>query len=127
MRAFKEATSELQLPVGGINTHGTGTFYNDAMEMTAMRSCWQQNVPPFHSVKGAIGHCLGAAGVIEAAIAVRSLQEGYLPPTVGLATNEDASLPVSGSRPLPLLSPSILSCNAGFGGINAAILLSAAP
>ena len=53
------------------------------MEIKAFRQTWGDSVP-FHSVKGAIGHCLGAAGVIEAAIALKSLEAGLIPPTVGL-------------------------------------------
>ncbi|MBU0480825.1 MAG: beta-ketoacyl synthase [Proteobacteria bacterium] len=106
---------------GGINAHGTGTTYNDAMEMRAFSDLWSGTIP-FHSVKGAIGHTLGAAGVIEAAIAVRSLEAGVLPPTVGLEESEDG-MNVSGEDALPLTGPSVLSTNSGFGGINAALLL----
>ncbi|MBU0729372.1 MAG: beta-ketoacyl synthase, partial [Proteobacteria bacterium] len=109
--------------IGAINAHGTGTPYNDAMEMRAFKELWPA-IPTFHSVKGAIGHCLGAAGIIEAAIAIRSLQEGFIPPTVGHVTSEPDVSGVSGSRSLELLYPSILSCNSGFGGINAAVLFS---
>ena len=121
-RVFFEATKENRIQVGGVNAHGTGTFYNDAMEITAIRSFWKTDSPPIHSVKGAIGHCLGAAGVIEAAIAVLSLHKEQIPPTVGLKQPEIEILPISGAKLLPLSCPSILSCNAGFGGINAGIL-----
>lgn len=121
IRALQQATAHGSLPVGGVNAHGTGTIYNDAMEILAFTRVWQQP-PPAHSVKGAIGHCLGAAGVIEAALAIRSLQAGVLPPTVGLREAESVQVPLSGSEPLPLRHPSVLSCNSGFGGINAAIL-----
>lgn len=121
-RVLLEATDGGKVMVGGINAHGTGTRYNDAMELSAMRSIWK-TIPPVHSVKGAIGHCLGAAGVIEASIGIMSLQEKQIPPTVGYKIGEDDDLAISGSKPLPLKSSSILSCNAGFGGINAGILL----
>lgn len=123
IRTLRQATANGQKKVGGINAHGTGTSYNDAMELLAFSRVWESS-PPVHSVKGAIGHCLGAAGVIEAAIAVRSLAEGVLPPTVGLRRGENAAIPMHGSTPLPLIAPSVLSCNSGFGGINAALLFS---
>ncbi|MFZ5797822.1 MAG: beta-ketoacyl synthase N-terminal-like domain-containing protein [Desulfobulbaceae bacterium] len=118
------ATGNGTVAVGGINAHGTGTRYNDAMEMTAFLGQWPKP-PPIHSVKGALGHCLGAAGVIEAAIALRSLQSGHLPPTIGHAGGEFPDAPISGTAVLPLTCPTVLSCNSGFGGINAGILLAA--
>jgi len=117
-----QATRNGKLPVGAINAHGTGTIYNDAMELTAFRRAWD-DLPPLHSVKGAIGHTLGAAGVIEAAIAVRSLREGFIPPTIGYRSGDVPAEKISGTATLPLSSPAIFSCNSGFGGINAGILL----
>ena len=111
---------------GAINAHGTGTIYNDAMELTAFSKMWPGMIPPFHSVKGAIGHCLGAAGLIEAAVAVKSLAQGVIPPSTGFEEANDpfaAQINISGSRQLKLENPSILSCNSGFGGINAGILI----
>ncbi|MFP3982321.1 MAG: beta-ketoacyl synthase N-terminal-like domain-containing protein [Desulfurivibrionaceae bacterium] len=110
--------------VGAVNAHGTGTVYNDAMEMVAMDSLFEGGVP-IHSVKGSIGHTLGAAGVIEAALAVKALREGKIPPTAGLAVPEKEHWPVSGVREQALQYPSILTCNSGFGGINAALLIEA--
>ncbi len=107
---------------GGINAHGTGTYYNDAMELLAFNTIWQ-SPPPVCSVKGTIGHCLGAAGVIESCISLKSLEIGCLPPTCGLQTPEqNAEEMVSGSSPLKLKNQSVLTCNSGFGGINAALL-----
>lgn len=120
--ALKQTLKDETLPIGAIHAHGTGTRYNDAMELVA----YDQIAPPLtpiHSIKGALGHCLGAAGVIEAAIAVKSLAHGMIPPTPGLLIPEETKIAMSGTTAFPLRSPSILSCNAGFGGINAAILL----
>ncbi len=121
--AIMAATSNGKIKVGGINAHGTGTRFNDAMELFAFRTLWQ-NQPVFHSVKGAIGHCLGAAGVIEAALAIKSLATGTIPPTVGLENPDPEAFNISGNEILPLSDPTVLSCNSGFGGINAAVVLS---
>ncbi len=107
--------------MGGVNAHGTGTLFNDAMELLVFKEkC--KNLP-LCSVKGAIGHSLGAAGVIEALLSVKSLQNNFLPPTVGLTTPAEGGALLSGKECLPLAHPSIVSCNSGFGGINAAIYL----
>ena len=42
----------------------------------------KESVPPVSSTKGQIGHCLGAAGAIEAVISIMAMQEGILPPTI---------------------------------------------
>jgi hypothetical protein len=121
---IRQATGSGAIAVGAVNAHGTGTRYNDAMEMTAFLDCWQ-DPPPVHSVKGALGHCLGAAGVIEAAIAVRSLAAERIPPTVGFDRSEFPRARISGTTALPIAGRTVLSCNSGFGGINAGILFAA--
>lgn len=122
IRTIKQTMSCISVQPGGINAHGTGTFYNDAMELLAFNSIWH-SPPPICSVKGTIGHCLGAAGVIESCLSIKSLETGYLPPTSGLISpEENAEKIISGTSPLKLQNLSILSCNSGFGGINAALL-----
>ncbi len=122
--ALEQATGGIKTEVGGINAHGTGTIHNDAMELVAFSKVFNATPPlPVCSVKGAIGHCLGAAGVIEIALSLKSLNDNVLPPTVGLITAADSTVALAGKSTLPLLYPSILSCNSGFGGINAAVLL----
>lgn len=124
LAAINQATCFGKHEVGGINAHGTGTRFNDAMELFAFSSFWRQS-PPIHSVKGAIGHCLGAAGVIECALALKSLESGCLPPTAGFRRTGGGDANISGGKTLALRAPSVLSCNSGFGGINAAVLLCA--
>lgn len=109
-------------PVGGINAHGTGTLFNDAMELRAFDELCQK-ATPLCSVKGALGHSLAASGLVEVVLSVKSLEEGVLPPTVGLELAESSSCVVSGSEALPLVGKSILTTNSGFGGINAGLLL----
>ena len=62
-------------------------------------------------------------GVIEAALALQALAAGMIPPTVGLLEAEPGSGLVSGRQAHSFSHPSILSCNSGFGGINAAVRL----
>lgn len=120
--AFEQITQNSNKGIGGINAHGTGTVYNDAMELLVFSKMCEQYMPVC-SVKGALGHSLGAAGVIEALISVRSLEHSILPPTAGLNTASESSCKLSGEDSLQLLSPTVLSCNSGFGGINAGLLL----
>jgi len=121
-RALALCTADGQKKVGAVNAHGTGTKFNDAMEIKAFREALPPGTP-YHSVKGVIGHTLGAAGVIEVALAVQTLAAGVIPPTVGLREPEPDSGRLSGHDAQLLLHPAILSCNSGFGGINAAVRL----
>jgi len=114
--------SDEKLVIGAINGHGTGTGYNDAMEMLVFdQKCGPST--PFCSVKGALGHSLAAAGLIEVILSLKSLEEMILPPTVGLVDPGTDRTNVSGAKSLEITHPSILSCNSGFGGINAGVYL----
>lgn len=119
---LKQVIHRSKVPIGGINAHGTGTIYNDAMELLAFKKVLDAPVP-ICSIKGSIGHCLGASGVIETVLSLKSLKNNILPPTVGLVEPADDTMLLSGDTSLHLGYPTVLSCNSGFGGINAAILL----
>jgi 3-oxoacyl-[acyl-carrier-protein] synthase II len=107
--------------VAAISAHGTGTVYNDAMELTAFRELFGARPVPLHSVKGALGHTLGAAGGIETALALKSLATGIVPPTAGCAEPEGEAQ--VGNRAVSFAGDFILATNSGFGGINAALIL----
>jgi len=109
--------------IAAVNAHGTGTIYNDFMELTAFRKLFGERSVPLYSVKGAIGHTLGAAGGIEVALGLKALATQTVPPTVGLMEPMDgaASLVSRGPRPFP--GDCLLTTNSGFGGINAALIL----
>jgi 3-oxoacyl-[acyl-carrier-protein] synthase II len=109
--------------VGGISAHGTGTVYNDLMELTAFRTVFGDRRLPVHSVKGAIGHTLGAAGGIEIAIGVKSLRERVVPPTVGLLDPEELGEGWLSGGSQQLDGRYLLSTNSGFGGVIAAVIL----
>ncbi len=104
-------------------THGTGTIYNDAMELTAIDSIFGKKNFPVFSIKGAIGHTLGAAGGIETALCGICLKEKNILPTIGLKEPEERAK----GRIMPVtqefLGNNILTSNSGFGGVNASILL----
>jgi 3-oxoacyl-[acyl-carrier-protein] synthase II len=79
--------------IGYINAHGTSTPANDSIETLAIKRVFGLRGfanPPVSSSKSMIGHTLGAAGAIEAAITVLALQRGVLPPTINLETPDPA-------------------------------------
>lgn len=67
-----------------VNSHGTGTPFNDAMEATAIRAALGHSTDPLVvSTKGYVGHTLGAAGATEAVFVLQSLVDGWVPASVG--------------------------------------------
>jgi 3-oxoacyl-[acyl-carrier-protein] synthase II len=107
-----------------VNAHGTGTPYNDAMELKALRSVFGAACPPMSGAKGMLGHTLGAAGVVETILCVLAMQERLLPGTPRLkaaAEGAPASL-VREPRSVNRLDH-VLKLNVGFGGINGALVL----
>lgn len=108
--------------VAAINAHGTGSVYNDAMELAAFATMFD-SLPPFHSVKGATGHTMGACGAIEAIVGLCSLEHQCVPPTVGLEDPEPGARGRVSSQAQPFAGDCLLATNSGFGGINAALIL----
>lgn len=109
--------------IAAIGAHGTGTVFNDLMELKAFRQVFEGRRVPMHSVKGSIGHTLGAAGGIEILLGFKSLSTGTVPPTVGFENPEDGAESLVSSEPQPVAGNYLLSTNSGFGGVNAAIVL----
>lgn len=107
-----------------INAHATATLFNDQMESVALDRAGLTSIP-VNGLKGYYGHTMGAAGVLETIVSARTLQDGYALPTRGFAEPgvsghvnviaEEKSVPQGDKTLLKLLS--------GFGGCNAALLL----
>lgn len=123
MRRALEDAGQQPGAIDYVNLHGTGTTYNDAMECAAVRRVFGDAVP-CSSTKPMTGHCLGAAGAIEAALCWLALRRGRgMPPHV--AGNADPAI-----APFPLPAPgngeplhTVLSNSFAFGGSNAALVL----
>ncbi len=109
--------------VGCISAHGTGTIYNDSMEMKAFKTVFGNRKVPTYSIKGGTGHTLGAAGLIETIVAIKSLKEKIVPSTVNLLEIDDEAQGWVLVEPCSFDSSITLSTNSGFGGINAALVL----
>ena len=109
--------------ISAISAHGTGTIYNDLMELTAFHKVFHGRALPIYSVKGSTGHTVGAAGGIEVALATKTLAAQTVPPTVGFQHPEEGAEGRVSSKPASFEGNYILTTNSGFGGINAAIVL----
>lgn len=109
--------------ISAVCAHGTGTVYNDMMELTAFYQVFGKRKIPIFSIKGAIGHTMGAAGGLEAAVGVKSLSARIVPPTVGFLNPEDGAEGRVSRDVREISGDFLLSTNSGFGGINAVIIL----
>lgn len=108
--------------VGYINAHGTGTRANDPAETAAIRAVFGDAVPPVSSTKSLHGHAMGASGAIELACSLLSLRDGFLPPTINLATPDPAcDLDYVVNVPREARVEAFLSTSLGFGGMNAVV------
>jgi len=112
--------------VGYINGHGTATEQNDLAECAAYLRVFGTSLAnvPVSSVKGAVGHCLCAAGGIEAAITALAIARATLPPTAGFAEVDPAcpvdAIPGAGRPGAPKVA---LSSSFAFGGNSGVLVL----
>jgi 3-oxoacyl-[acyl-carrier-protein] synthase II len=112
--------------IGYINAHGTSTPSGDSAEVRVIKVALGEEKAyrtPISSTKGATGHCLGAAGAIEASFTVLALQRGILPPTI----NQEVADPECDLDVIPNASREeqvevALSNSFGFGGHNACVV-----
>ncbi|OQX58392.1 MAG: beta-ketoacyl-ACP synthase II [Helicobacteraceae bacterium 4484_230] len=126
LRAMKAAYLMAGSPkVDYINAHGTSTPVNDKNETAAVKTLFggKENCPPISSIKGQIGHCLGAAGGIEAVVSIMAMRDGIIPPTINYENpdeNCDLDIVPNAARKADLNV--IMSNSFGFGGTNGAVI-----
>lgn len=122
-RAMKAALKMANTEIDYINAHGTSTKYNDYYETLALKKVFNGSVPPVSSTKGQIGHCLGAAGGLEAVISIMAMQKGILPPTINQTTKDpDCDLDYIPNTAREAKIDAIMSNSFGFGGTNGVVI-----
>jgi 3-oxoacyl-[acyl-carrier-protein] synthase II len=121
-RAMDQALAQARLApdqVGYINAHGTATILNDAAEGKAIMELFGD--VPVSSTKSMMGHSLGAAGAIEAAVTLLALQHQFLPPNINFRES-DLSLNIVANEARQAHFDCAVSNSFGFGGTNATIV-----
>lgn len=122
-----QAASVSPSDIGYINAHASGTTLNDQVESIAYRKVFGKALDDIgvSGTKGAIGHLLGATGLVEAIVTCWSLSARRAPGTVGL-TNKDETLNIPaivGGDVMDISRPVGISTTFGFGGVNSAIVI----
>ena len=108
-----------------VNAHGTSTPVNDKNETAALKDLLggADNCPPMSSIKGQIGHCLGAAGGIEAVTCLMAMRDGIIPPTINYTTpDENCDLDYVPNEARKAELNVVMSNSFGFGGTNGVLV-----
>ncbi|GAA2986975.1 beta-ketoacyl-[acyl-carrier-protein] synthase family protein [Actinokineospora diospyrosa] len=127
-RALEAALTEAGVDpraVDHVNAHGTSTPLNDVTEAKALRAVLGESIA-VTSVKGVTGHTLAAAGAIEAVCAALTIRDGVIPPTAGTKQVDprvEVDVVVGAARRARV--DVAVSTSLGFGGHNAALVLTA--
>jgi 3-oxoacyl-[acyl-carrier-protein] synthase II len=110
-----------------VNAHGTSTPLGDASETRVIKlALGEENAlkTPISSTKGSTGHCLGAAGAVEAIFSVMAITDGVLPPTINYEfPDPECDLDYIPNEARPADVRVAMSNSFGFGGHNASIVL----
>ncbi|HIP42000.1 MAG TPA: beta-ketoacyl-ACP synthase II [Campylobacterales bacterium] len=126
LRAMKAALRMAgDVKIDYINAHGTSTPANDKNETTAIKEVFGgvKNCPPVSSIKGQIGHCLGAAGAIEAVVSIMAMRDGKIPPTINYTTpDENCDLDYVPNVAKDAELNVVMSNSFGFGGTNGVVI-----
>jgi len=159
VRAIEKALQRAGLSagaIGSISAHGTGTLYNDSMELKAFQTVFTSQVDrdlrarsdaarrsastsgcldyyetvssgkpvPVYSVKGSLGHTMGATGLIEMMVALKSMERQVVPPSANLHEVDPEAVGWVSKHEVKVDGMNaVLSTNSGFGGVNAALVL----
>ncbi|MYR41890.1 3-oxoacyl-ACP synthase, partial [Streptomyces sp. SID5910] len=127
-RALRQALADAGVSPGEVdhvNAHGTSTPMNDLIEGAVLRRVLGER-PAVASTKGVTGHALAAAGAIEAAYTALAVERGTVPPTANLERRDPRiDLDVVSGAPRAVGIDVAVSTSLGFGGHNAALVLTA--
>jgi 3-oxoacyl-[acyl-carrier-protein] synthase II len=130
VRAARRALAKAGLEpdqIDHVNAHATSTPEGDKSELQAIRTIFGDHAPKLSITanKSMIGHTLGAAGAIEAAISILTIREGCVPPTINLEQPDEAAagLDLTPNRAARRDVRTVLSNSFGFGGQNTALII----
>ena len=127
VKALKDANIKPE-EVDYYNAHGTSTPINDPSETEMIKKSFGEHAykMKISSTKSMTGHCLGAAGAIEAAVCVKAIQDGFFPPTINLDEPDlehGCDLDYVPNKGIDFDVNATASCSLGFGGHNGCVII----
>ncbi|WP_440964833.1 beta-ketoacyl-[acyl-carrier-protein] synthase family protein [Massilia sp. GER05] len=110
-----------------VNAHGTGTKHNDISEAKALNRVFGESLGgmAITSIKANIGHCMGAAGALEAIATIKCIADRFIPATLNSAGDIDPVVPLVVGNGIERVVRHGLSQSFGFGGASSAVLFGA--
>lgn len=129
VRAMRAALEEAEMrpeEIDYVNAHGTGTVLNDKYETAAIKTVFGDHAYRLviSSIKSMIGHCMGAAGAIEAVVSLLAINSGIIPPTINLRTPDpECDLDYVPLTPRKARVDAVMSNSIGLGGHNSVVVL----
>jgi 3-oxoacyl-[acyl-carrier-protein] synthase-1 len=123
VRCMRQALSDLDVPVGYINTHGTSTPIGDVKEIGAIREVFGTSIPPMNSTKSLTGHSLGATGVHESVYSLLMMEHEFIAASAHIDTLDPKAegMPIVRERQDDVVLDCVISNSFGFGGTNATL------
>ena len=123
MREALEVAGMKPEDVGYVNAHGTATLHGDVAESRAVEAVFGDRVP-MSTLKGFMGHTLGACGALEAWMSIEMMRAGWFAPTCGLANPdpECGKCDYIMGEGRPITTDVVMSNNFAFGGINTSLI-----
>ncbi|MBV8713514.1 MAG: beta-ketoacyl-ACP synthase II [Chloroflexi bacterium] len=125
LRDAQRSSGMLASDVGYINPHGTSTPYNDRFESAAIKDVFGEHAPRLavSSTKSMTGHMFGAAGAMEALVCVKTLETGWLPPTINYQTPDpECDLDYVPNKARQWTPTAAMSNSFGLGGHNSSVV-----
>jgi 3-oxoacyl-[acyl-carrier-protein] synthase II len=105
-----------------VNAHGTGTPANDQVEALVMRQVFGARAVPISSIKGMLGHCMGAASALEAVTCVETTLSGVYPPTINYEVPDpECDVDLVANAPRRGNADVVLNNSLAFGGYDAVV------
>jgi 3-oxoacyl-[acyl-carrier-protein] synthase II len=121
-RCIAQSIADAGIPieaVDAVNAHAASTRIGDKVEYDALADVFQGRIPPITANKSLIGHCMGASSAIETILAVKSMEEGILLPTINHLPDPEIEIDIAPSTARSLSQQYVLKNAFGFGGCNA--------
>ena len=125
VRCMRQARATVDGPIDYINAHGTSTPVGDVRELEAIKTVFENELPPISATKSVTGHALGAAGVNEAIYSLLMMEHDFIAASANIANLDPAAdgMPIVRERRDNVRLNTVMSNSFGFGGTNACLVL----
>lgn len=124
VRCMRQACATVEAPIDYINAHGTSTPVGDVRELEAIRTVFENELPPVSATKSLTGHALGAAGANEVIYSLLMMEHDFIAASANITNLDPAAegMPIVRQRQDNVRLDTVMSNSFGFGGTNACLV-----